>query len=26
MHPTREGYRIMAEELYNFIKVLGYSS
>jgi hypothetical protein len=26
MHPTREGYRIMAEELYNFSKVLGYIS
>jgi hypothetical protein len=26
MHPTREGYRIMAEELYKFIEVLGYSS
>jgi lysophospholipase L1-like esterase len=26
MHPTREGYRIMAEELYNFSKALGYIS
>ena len=25
MHPTREGYRIMAEEIYNFMKNKGYA-